>query len=71
MGWGIPLPENKKVSWILGFLFLGLLVSKFLGFKVLKEYFSFRWEILVPYYQACLACFQADIDPIFKIFKKR
>ena len=65
---GIPVLENKKVSWLLGFLAFGFLVSEFLGSLVSKIPKSFIFQkTSVPYQQFCFSCFLIDIAPISKI----
>ena len=54
---GVPLLENKQVSWFLGFLVLGFLVSISFGFvgswfqRLLASLFQIVKDSMVPYYQ--------------------
>ena len=58
-------------------LIFNFVVSCCSGFKSFKVSEIQRFEnhlmflkILIPYYQISISCFQEDIDPISKIFKK-
>ena len=52
---GIPLVENKKASW-------------FIGFLVFDCCFSFYGFLVSRFYQFSTSCFREDIDPISKMF---
>ena len=63
---GIPLLENKTVSWFLGFKdswFLGFLVPEFLGFSASKIQNSFNSPNKCLAADGVLTCLQMALAP--------
>ena len=61
------------VSRFLGFLVFAFLIFGLFGFKVSwwQSFLVQRFKVsMIPHYQISMSCFQEDIDPILKIFKK-